>query len=227
MAEEHKRSHFKLIVAGLLLAGILGLLFYSATGKTFPQNFTLGMFTNTQKTNTEPFGISLSTGTTALYGKSFNIDNSSISASGVCSSIKISGTTIKSSDNRCSISSDSFSGTFQYTQYGSVVFTGTADSLALNTLEFFNNDTANPVKFEIEVIPATLSANGISSKDLALVALSGSIQKFGKDGSLKAVSYLSQTSLDISNLLGRVELTTGELKVTGTATSVKGDEFNW
>ena len=227
MAEEHKRSHFKLILAGLLLAGILGLLFYSATGSTFPQDFKLGMFTDVQKTNTEPFGISLSTDTIAFYGKSFNMDNSSFSAKGACSSIKISGTTIKSNDNRCGVSSDNFRGTFQYTTSGSIVFSGTADSLTVNSLEFSNNDTANPVKFEVEVIPALFSANGISSKELVLLAPSGSIQKFGKDGSLKAVSYLSQTSLDISNLLGRVELTTGELKVTGTATSVKGDEFNW
>ncbi len=222
--ERQKHSHFKMILAILLLAGIAGLLVYSNAGMPFPQGLSLGMFTSIQPSSGEPFGIILSTGATSLYGNDFKIDKSAVSVNGICNLIKINDITIEKDNAKCDIVVGNFSGTFQYTEFGSIVFMGTSDSLILNSDKY---SSSAPVSFDVEIIPVGFSVNGITSKRLSFVAPSGSIQKFGSEGSLKAISYLSNTTLDISNLIGRVELSTDELKVTGTATSVKGDEFDW
>ncbi|MBI2545458.1 MAG: hypothetical protein HYW22_02595 [Candidatus Aenigmarchaeota archaeon] len=227
MAEEHqKRSHFKMVLAILLLLGIFGLLVYSGSGKNF-SGFAIGNFIDSQRTNSgqpQPFGIILTTEASALYGRSFNVDNSSFSAEGTCTSIRVNDLKIEMGDAACMIVSDSFTGTFTYSESGSVIFSGTAGSITLNSDKFSSTSLVN---IQVEVVPKDFSVIGVTTKNLNLTANSGNIQKIGKDGSVKTISYLSNTVLDISNLVGRVELSTGELKVTGTATSVKGDDFNW
>lgn len=222
MTEGAKGGHFKLILALVLIVGIMGLIAYANSGDGFLKAFKAGRAVQTA--GAEPFGISLSTGTTALYGKSFAIAGSPFSFTGVCSFIKVGGLTIQSEETRCSASAESFTGTFQYSQFGSIVFVGSADSVKVNSNTY---NAATPIDFEFEVIPTGFFVGGISETKLSLIAPSGKIEKYGKDGSLKAVAFLSQSMLDLNSLVGNAQLENGELKVTGTATSVKSEEFSW
>lgn len=220
----HGGHHFKLILAILLVAGILGLVAYGTTGQKFLEALKVGKVTGLSTGQAEPFGISLSTVATALYGKSFSISGSPFSFAGVCSQVTISGLKIENNETRCSGSSSSFTGSFQYTQFGSILFVGSADSITINSNKY---STDKPITFELEAIPTGFTVTGVSQDKLSLVAPSGKVEKFGKDGSLKSVAYLSNSSLDINSLFSNVQLDNGELKITGTAISVKSADFSW
>ena len=224
MAEGSKGGHLKLILALVLIAGIMGLVAYANTGQKFLQAFKIGKFADVQQPATEPFGIALSTGVTALYGKSFSIATSPFSFDGVCSLVKVGGLKIETEETRCSASAESFTGTFQYSPFGSILFVGSASSVKVNENKY---SATTPISFEFEVIPIGFIVAGINENAISLVTPLGKIEKYGKDGSLKAVAYLSQTTLDINSLVANVQLERGELKVTGTATSVKSEEFIW
>lgn len=221
----HSSHHLKLILALVLIVGIMGLIAYANTGQKFMEAFKLGRFANVQTTvQAEPFGVSLTTSATALYGKSFTITSAPFSFDGVCSLIKISGLKIENEETRCSASADSFTGTFQYSPFGSIVFVGSADVVKVNGNKY---SASTPISFEFEVIPAGFLVAGINADKISLVAPAGKIEKYGKDGSLKAVAYLSQSTLDINSLIANAQLEKGELKISGTATSVKSEEFSW
>lgn len=222
MSEGAKGGHFKLVLALVLLIGIIGLVVYANAGHGFLNAFKTGKIANVQQK--EPFGIALSTVATALYGKSFTISGSPFSFDGVCSSVKVGGLKIEGDQTRCSASADSFTGTFQYTQFGSILLTGSAGSVKVNSNKY---SSATPISFEFEVIPTGFLVTGISEIKISLVAPSGKIERYGKDGSLKSIAYLSQSTLDLNNLVANAMLERGELKLTGTATSVKSEEFSW
>ena len=224
MTEGGKGGHFKLVLALVLVVGIMGLIAYANTGQKFLQAFKIGKFADVQQSATEPFGIVLSTGVTALYGKSFSIAGSPFSFDGVCSLVKVGGLKIETEETRCSASAESFTGTFQYSPFGSIVFSGSSNTVKVNSNKY---SAATPISFEFEVIPTKFSVAGINANTISIVAPSGKIEKYGKDGSLKAVAYLSQSTLDLNSLVAYAQLENGELKVTGTATSVKSEEFSW
>ncbi len=224
MAEGHSGGHFKIILALVLIAGIMGLIAYANTGDQFLQAFKIGKFADVQQTTAEPFGISLTTGVTALYGKSFSIAGSPFSFEGVCSSLKVGGLDIEREETRCSVSIEGFTGTFQYSPFGSILFVGSGSSVKVDSNRY---SSAAPISFEFEAIPAGFFVGGISENKISVVVPAGKIEKYGKDGSLKAVAYLSQSTLDLSSLFGNAQLDNGELKITGTATSVKSEEFSW
>lgn len=224
MAEGSRGGHFKLVLALVLIAGILGLVAYANTGQKFLEAFKIGKFTNVQPdAQAEPFGILLSTGVTALYGKSFSIAGSPFSFEGVCNLITLGGVTATSDETRCSVSVDSFVGTFQYTQFGSILFVGSAPAVKVDTKKY---STATPINFEFEVIPTGFSVVGINEKQVTLSVPSGRIERYSSDGSLRGTESLNQ-SIDLNNLIANAELKNGELKVTGTATSVRSEEFSW
>lgn len=224
MAEGSHGGHFKFILALVLIAGIMGLIAYANTGDKFLQAFKVGKFAEVQLSQREPFGLSLTTGVTAFYGKSFSISASPFSFEGVCSLVKVGGLKIETEETRCSASVESFSGAFQYSPFGSIVFSGSASEVRVNSNKY---SAATPMSFELEVIPTAFYVAGINENAVSLVAPSGKIEKYGKDGSLKAVAYLSQSTVDLNSLVANVQLENGELKVTGTATSVKSEEFSW
>lgn len=224
MAEGHGHGHFKLILALVLIVGIMGLIGYANTGQKFLQAFKIGKFTEVQPTQAEPFGISLTTGVTALYGKSFSIAGSPFSFEGVCSLVTVGGLKIETEETRCSASVESFTGTFQYSPFGSILFTGSADTIKVNANKYISQTA---ISFEFEVIPAGFVVAGINENSISLIAPSGKIEKYGKDGSLKSIAYLSQSTLDLNSLTASTQLENGELKITGTATSVKSEEFSW
>lgn len=203
----------------------MGLIAYANTGQQFLQSFKVGKFADVQSTaQKEPFGLSLSTGVTALYGKSFSIASSPFSFEGICSLVTVGGLNVETEDARCSASVESFSGTFQYSPFGSILFTGSSNSVKVNDNKY---TAATPISFEFEVIPTAFSVSGINANTISMVTPSGKIEKYGKDGSLKAVAYLSQSTLDLNSLVAYAQLENGGLKITGTATSVKSEEFNW
>lgn len=225
MTSEKSGSNYKLILAILLIVGIIGIIMYAKFGQNLIENIKSGRITAVNSPPpSEPFGITFSTGSTALYGKSFPVEKSMFTFSGVCSSVKINSVKIEREEKRCSGSSDSFTGTFQYTPFGSILFTGSSAALTVNSDKY---SSSNSVALEFEIIPSEFSVGGLNEKQISIIAPSGKVEKYGKDGSLKGIAYLSQTSLDISNLNGRVELKDGELKITGTATSVKSQDFSW
>ena len=224
MVEGVKGGHFKLILALVLIMGIIGLIAYANTGGKFLQALKIGKFSEVQQQQAEPFGIVLSTETTALYGKSFSIASSPFSFEGICSTVKVGGLNIETEETRCSASADSFTGTFQYSPFGSVLFIGSANSVKVNANKY---SSATPISFEFETIPTKFSVAGINVPTVSLVAPTGKIEKYGKDGSLKGIAFLSQSTLDINSLTGSVQLENGELKITGSATSVKSEEFTW
>lgn len=223
MTEGGHGGHLKLILALVLIVGIMGLIAYANSGQKFLEAFKVGKFTEVQPT-AEPFGISLTTGVTALYGKSFPIAGSPFSLEGVCSQVKVGGLKIETEETRCSASAESFTGTFQYSPFGSIVLVGSANEVKVNSNKY---SAATPISFEFEVIPTGFSIAGLNAGTLSLIAPSGKIEKYGKDGSLKAVAYLSQSTLDLNSLVANAQLQRGELKITGTATSVKSEEFSW
>ncbi len=217
--------HFKLVLALLLVAGIMGLVVYANTSGKLAETFKIGRFANVESTEEkESFSISMTTGTSALYGKKFQISASPFSFEGVCSLIKVGGLRIETQDTRCTASTDSFTGSFEYTSFGSIMFTGTANSVTVDSNKY-SLDT--PVSFEFEAIPTSFSVSGTSADKISMVAPFGAIEKYGADGSLKGVAYLSQSTLDLNSLVANVRLDQGELKIIGTATSVKSDEFSW
>ncbi len=224
MTEGHGGGHFKLILALVLIAGIMGLIAYANTGQQFLKALKIGGFTNVQQQPTEPFGISLTTGVTAFYGKSFAISASPFSFEGVCSLVKVGGLKIETEETRCSASVESFTGTFQYSPFGSILFVGGASEVKVNSNKY---SAQTPISFEFEVIPTGFFVAGINVDKISLIAPSGRIEKYGKDGSLKSIAYLSQSTLDLNSLIANAQLEQGELKVTGTATSVKSEEFSW
>ena len=224
MTEGRKGGHFKIILALVLIVGIMGLIAYANTGQKFLQAFKIGKFTDVQSSTAEPFGMVLSTGVTALYGKSFAIASAPFSFDGVCSLVKVGGLKIETEETRCSASAESFTGTFQYSPFGSILFVGSANAVKVNDNKY---SAATPISFEFEVIPTGFIVAGINGNAISLVTPSGKIEKYGKDGSLKAIAYLSQSTLDINSLVANAQLERGELKVTGTATSVKSEEFSW
>lgn len=224
MTEGSRGGHFKLILALVLIAGILGLIVYANAGQNFLKLFKVGRATEVQPTQAEPFGISLSTITTALYGKSFSITSSPFSFEGVCSLVNVGGLKIEKEETRCSASADSFTGTFQYSPFGSIIISGSATTVKVDANKY---SSQTPISFEFEVIPTGFSVAGINVDSISLIAPSGKIEKYGRDGSLKSIAYLSQSTLDITGLVGSVQLENGELKITGTATSVKSQEFTW
>ncbi|MBI2005511.1 MAG: hypothetical protein HYS80_01990 [Candidatus Aenigmarchaeota archaeon] len=221
----HGGHHFKLVLALLLIVGIMGLIAYANTGQKFLEAFKVGKFADVQpSTQTESFGMVLSTGVTALYGKSFSIAGSPFSFEGVCNFMKVGGLIIETEETRCSASAEGFTGTFQYSPFGSIVFVGSANAVKVNANKY---SAATPISFEFEVIPTGFSVAGINVNSISMVAQSGDIEKYGKDGSLKAVAYLSQSTLDINSLIASAQLEKGELKISGIATSVKSEEFSW
>ncbi len=225
MAEGHSGGHFKLVLALVLIAGIMGLIAYANTGERFLQEFKLGRFANVDTTVTsEPFGISMSTGLTVLYGKSFALSSSPFSFSGICSLVQVGGLAIESEETRCSVSSEGFTGTFQYTPFGSMIIAGSGSNVKVGPNKY---SAAAPISFEFEVIPTEFFVSGINENKVSLVAPSGKIERYGKDGSLNGIESLSQSTLDLNSLVANVQLENGELKITGTATSVKSEEFSW
>ncbi len=225
MTEGSKGGHFKLILALVLIVGIIGLITYANAGQKFLQTFKLGKFADVQTQVTgSPFSISLTTTATALYGKSFSITDSPFSFEGICSIVKVGGLKIEGEETRCSASGDSFTGTFAYSTFGSIIFTGSANDVKVNANKY---SSQTPIAVEFEVIPTGFSVAGISSNTISLIAPTGKIEKYGKDGSLKGIAYLSQSTLDINSLTASAQLEKGELKIIGTATSVKSEEFSW
>ncbi len=221
----HSGGHFKLILALGLIAAIMGLIVYANAGDKIMQALKVGKFTETQAPPPEePFGVSLKTAATALYGKSFTIATSPFSFEGVCSTVSVGGLKFETEETRCSASSDSFTGTFQYTPFGSILITGNAPSVKVNSIKY---SSAAPTNFEFEVIPTTFSIDGLTTTALSIIAPTGSIEKYARDGSLVGVAYLTQSTLDINSLVASAQLKEGQLTVTGTATSVTNEEFSW
>lgn len=217
-----KGGHFKLILALALVLGIIGLSVYANTGPKFLSALKTGKVTNMQQA--EPFGVSLTTATTALYGKSFSVSSSQFSFEGVCNLVKVGGFKVEGEETRCSASADGFTGSYQYTQFGSLVIGGSANSVKIDSKRY---SSSVPTSFEFEVIPIGFSLTGISEPKLSMTVPTGTIERYGKDGSLKSIAYLSQSSLDLNSLVANAQLEKGQLKLTGTVTSVKSEEFSW
>ncbi len=226
MAESsrHGGHHFKTILAVVLIAGILGMIVYGNAGRNFLEALKAGKVTQAGLENGKTFGLSLSTDATSLYGKGFPIQTSPFEVDGVCGSIQIGDVSVESSDTRCSAKAENFTGKFDYTSLGSVVFSGTVDSIKLGSNRY---SSSTPLKVQMEVIPTALFVAGISAPKLSLKVSSGSIERYSTDGTLKGSEGLTGDAIDINNLLANVELTNGSLKVTGTANSVRSDNFSW
>lgn len=222
MAEGGRFGHFKLILALVLIVGILGLIAYANTGQKFLEKIKIGRFAQTGETK-EPFGIVLTTDTTSLYGKSFSINKAVVNLAGVCNKVKIGSLSVERENTRCLVETSDFLGTFYYTPFGSISVSGQVTSVKLDA-NTYKSDTA--INLEVEVIPVSFFVTGLNEPTFSTVA-SGKIEKYSAEGELKGVAFLKSNSLTINNLIVSAQLENGELKVTGTATSVKSDDFSW
>lgn len=217
-----KRSHFKMFLALALIVGIVGLLAYgNQSGNAL--NSVIGRFSSVSGLAGQPFDIALSTDSTVLYGNSFDLAGSDVTLSGVCNTLKIGALTVEKENTRCTIQVSGYTGRFEYTPFGSIVISGQAPSVKVDSYTY---TSGKAVTLEAEVIPLGFSATGLIKSKVSMIAPSGQISKFS-GGELKGVSYLDKTSLDISNLNANAELKDGVLTLTGTATAVKSTEFSW
>ncbi|MBI5871895.1 hypothetical protein HZB88_02315 [archaeon] len=225
MAETH-RHHWKIWLTLVLVVGILGLFLYTDTGKKTLNLFKLGQFTKTTATPTgAQFSISLNSNIDAFYSQLYKVTNSSFAANGICrQSIKLNELVLQKEATRCDAILSGFSGTFDYTKAGSIVLSGESSVIFIDDSTY---SSSKPIQVELEVIPFKFTLEGLSQQKISLPSVSGDVDRLKEDGSVKAVVYLANNSLEISNFLGSLKLENGTAILNGMANSVKGTDFSW
>lgn len=224
MAEKKLHHHWKLLLSIILVVGIMGLLFYTDTGKETLDFFKIGKFVETTPTNVEYFSIELDATEQTFYAQSYKVSNSTFIASGICQQvIKINDINLNRDGVLCKVTLNSLSGSFYYTEGGSTVTTGKVANMKIDD----NLYSAENMEIRVEVIPNSLLLTGASEKTIVLQSATGKISKLRGDGSVATSGFPENDYLEISNFIGYVNLENGRVVLKGVASSVKAQEFEW
>lgn len=224
MAEKKGHHHWKLWVSIFLVIGIMGLLFYTNAGRKTLNFFNIGRFVETSPTNVQYFIVELDTNEEAFYSQHYELSNTTFTSSGICQQdIKINDINLNRDVMPCEISLSGLSGSFDYTQSGSVFITGKVTSMKIGDTLYSGEN----LKITIEVIPNSFLLADVSEKKLTFPSVTGKISKIRADGNTSMVGFLNANSLDISNFNGLLKLDKNQLILNGMASSVGSQEFKW
>ena len=220
--KERKKPHhhWKLWLSLILIAGIVGLLFYTDT-----LNFAkIGNFVGTVSPPPQTFPIQLEVDEQTFYSQSLTIFNTSFAAEGVCQQgIKINDITLSKEGAVCKANFNSLSGSFDFTAGGSLIINGEVESMKIDDVSY---SSGKPMKIVIQMVPTKFLLSDLSLKSINLPTASGKIAKLRGDGA-SVIGMLDKEPVEISNFIGYLKLEDGKVFLTGEASSVKSQEFKW
>lgn len=213
--------HWRAFLALIIVIGIIGLMTQGDIAKNLLGGLKVGGFAKTKEVQ-EGFSIVLSSEKEAFYGQTYKVSNATFSSEGICQPIKLNEMTLEKS-LRCHIAIIDLTGQFEYASVGSIKVVGESSSANIDGSIY---SSAVPIKIDLEIIPFNFTLATISENKISLTSVSGDIKRL-KNDTLEAITYLDASSLDISNFVGEIKLVNGLVVLTGTATSVEGQNFSW
>lgn len=218
MTEKH--HHLKLWLAVFLVIGILGLMFYSDVGKNALSLFKVGKFTKPAPTDVSRFLMVLNAEKDAFYGLSLSVSDTNFVSEGICQqTIKLGELTLQKSGTRCKATISGLKGSFTYTQAGSIQIVADSASVSIDDTSYSSD---KPIHVEMEVIPFTFSLSSFEVGAIPLSAVRGDLSKLKDDGSIGAIAYLDNSSIEVDNFVGSLRLDNGKAILNGLASSIKG-----
>lgn len=177
-----------------------------------------------------PFLMSLVTAKESFYGQSYAVYNTSFEAKSLCEyGIRIDDIHVRTEAKECVIEAEEMRGAFEYTTAGTVKFDG-----EVSRLEIDNNvytSTGKAIKLSFEVIPKDFVLVGLTQSKVTIASATGRISRLSPQGSIKSTEELYAEKLEISGFVGFIKLEEPNIKLQGTAVSVKGtgasSSFSW
>jgi len=178
----------------------------------------------------DPFGISADVNKDAFAGQSYKVENSSIHVSGVCAdSVSIDSIVVEKGASDCVIDSPETMGTYEFTESGSLVFTGTLYEITVDGQKYARTPadedaTQKPLRVEFEVVPNSALLTELSVPWIELDVIEGKISRTGSGGTMKSIEELESEELRIGGFEGYLKVENSNIiSLQGTAVSVAGE----
>lgn len=217
---EKRQHHLKIWLAVFLVLGILGMMLYTDAGKKTLSVFKVGKFVKPAPADVSRFIVVLNAEKDAFYGLSLSVSDADFVSEGVCQQmIKLGDFTLQKSGTRCKAAISGFKGAFTYTQAGSIQINGDSLNVLLDDTSYSSD---KPIHIEMEVIPFTFSLDSFEVGAVPLSSVKGELTKLKDDGSVGAIAYLDNSSIEIDNFLGSLRLDNGKTILNGLASSIEG-----
>jgi len=203
-------------------------------GNFFSSAFNAKNIFGQQMPSGEAFQISLNVDKKAFLGQTYDVSNSSIHVSGVCiDSVKIGNILLRKESSDCEIEMQTAEGTLEYTESGTVKFSGTTPELVADKSRFTNpaDATEKAMKVSFEVLPKNFILAGLVQPKISLISVDGTLERLSSDGSIKSHEELKSENLEIGGFVGYLKLENSNINLQGSAVSVKGtgahSSFTW
>jgi len=178
----------------------------------------------------DPFGITLDVNKDAFSEQSYKVENSSIHVSGVCiDAVEIDSIVVDKGASDCVIDSPETKGTYEFTESGSLVFTGTLYEITVDGQKYeptpAKEDTAQkPLRVSFEVVPNSALLTELSVPWIELDVIDGQISRTGSGGTMKSIEELESEQLKIGGFEGYLKVENSNIiSLQGTAVSVAGE----
>lgn len=221
---------WKGLLTVIIILGILGFLFITPTSRDyadfFKSNIVKFVPALTALLGTKPSGnyftVILSADKTAFYGQSYQVENSSLTAYGICRGTVTLDSVVLEKSTRCEIKLDNANGKFEYTSAGSIRGTLSVTRAVIDDVVFSPADPAKGLKVEFDALPIEFLLTGLNENRVSLSKVNGEIKKLKEDGSIDQVKNLKDEQVEITNFLGNIRLSGDTVTLSGFATKV-----NW
>lgn len=178
----------------------------------------------------EQFLIILSVEKGSFYGQQYSVPNTSLSMRAVCDTgIKVNDVMLKTQFIACSIYAEDMKGVFEYTESGTVKFEGEVSSIMVDGSTYTSD--SGILKASFELLPFEFELSDLLQRKITIASATGSIQRLNPDGSVKSTEGLDAESLEISGFVGFIKLEGSNIRLQGSAVSVRGagahSSFSW
>ena len=176
------------------------------------------------------FGITLDVNKDAFSEQSYKVGNSSIHVSGVCiDAVEIDSIVVDKGASDCVIDSPETKGTYEFTESGSLVFTGTMYEITVDGQKYAptpakEDAMQKPLKVSFEIMPNSALLTELSVPWIELDVIDGKISRTGSGGTMKSIEELESEQLKIGGFEGYLKVENSNIiSLQGTAVSVAGE----
>ncbi len=211
----------KIILIALLLIVIAGLLVATPVGNNLFGNTNVlpGLTSLLDFGPKGYFPMQLVANKDAFIGKSFELSNTTLQLSGICTgSVYAFGANI-AKEGKCTIFIEQAAGKVEYSSIGTIEASIDASQLSLDGSVIV---PTNDKRVRFSVVPSELYIEIYKAYSVSLPAVTGEIKRFKLDGNEDQIKNLNNEKVEITNYIGNVRSSSNDMVLSGSATKV-----NW
>jgi hypothetical protein len=221
---------WKGLLSVFVILGIIGLLLTTESGQQYVdllREKLTGFFPSLSifGEKGEPFFVILRADADNFVGQSFNVKDGSFSSFGLCQGlIWVNDVKIDKGNARCNIDADVVSGSFEFTDAGTIIGKFDSTRLTIDDASFLPSDG---LKVQFEIVAFNFLVSGAEKGSIRFDSITGELEKLKSDGSTDQIKNLDAEPLELDGFAGNIRLDGSSITMNGLATGARGSGFSF